>query len=220
LYFDFAAEKTGAVALRIVKRETVDAAIALCHAAQLEVANIAFAGEASTADWRAFPIDRMAFVRSLWRRWNMPFLAALALILGLALIPVAYMRGLERADAVADQLAEAQANADMVERLQSRARLALAESQALNRLRAAPLRVAVLSDVARILPDGTWVTELTIEGNKLRFEGFSRSASDLIALFDRSNRFANAQFTAPLTREAQANVERFNLALDIKEAGP
>jgi general secretion pathway protein L len=220
LYFDFAVDETGTVALRIVKRETVDAAIALCHAAQLEVANIAFAGEARPADWHAFPIDRAAFVRSLWRRWNIPFLAALAVVLGLALVPAAYIRGLERADAVADQLADAQVNADVVEHLQNRARLALAESQSLSRLRAAPLRVAVLSDLARILPDGTWVTELTIEGNKIRLEGFSRSASDLIALFDRSNRFADAQFTAPLTRESQANVERFDLALDIKQAGP
>jgi general secretion pathway protein L len=220
LYFDFAVDRTGAVALRIVKRETVDAAIALCHSAQLEAAGIAFAGDAEPADWRAFPIDRMAFVRGLWRRWNIPFLSALALVLGLALIPAAYIRGLERADAVADQLADAQTNADFVEHLQNRARVALAESQALSRLRAAPLRVAVLADLARILPDGTWVTELTTEGNKLRLEGFSRSASDLIALFDRSNRFTNAQFTAPLTREAQANVERFDLALDVKQAGP
>jgi general secretion pathway protein L len=223
LYFDFEAEKKGAVSLvhlRIVKRETVDAAISLCHAAHLNVAAITFAGDTPPADWRAFPINRIAFVRSLWRRWNIPFLAALALVLGLGFIPAAYIRGLERADALADQLADAQTSADLVEHIQDRSRLALAERESLDRLRAAPLRVAVLADLARILPDGTWVTELTIEGDKLRLEGFSRSASDLIALFDRSNRFANAQFTAPLTRESQAKVERFDLALDIKQAGP
>jgi len=223
LYFDFAVEKTDTsanITLRIVKRETVDAAMALCRAAKLDVAAFVFTGDPEPADWRSFPVDRPAFLRSLWRRWNIPALAALALFLGLALIPAAYVRGLERADAVAKQLADAQANAELVEHLQARARQALAESESLNRLRSAPSRVAVLDDLARLLPDGTWVTELTLEGSKLRFEGYSRSASDLIALFDRSKRFANAQFTAPLTREAQAKVERFDLALDIREASP
>jgi general secretion pathway protein L len=222
LYFDFAvahASAASSVSLRIVKRETIDAAIALCHAARLDVGEIAFAGDARPADWQSFPVDRMAYLRCLWRRWNIPFLTALAFALALALVPAAYVRGLERADALADQLTDAQANADLVEHLQARARLAMAESETLGWLRQAPLRVAVFADLAHILPDGTWVTELTIEGNKLRLEGFSRSASDLIALFDRSNRFANAQFTAPLTREAQANVERFDLALDIKQTG-
>jgi general secretion pathway protein L len=223
LYFDFAIERTDtsvSIELRIVKRETVDAAMALCCGAKLDVAGIAFAGDSQPANWRSFPIDRSAYLRSLWRRWNISILAILALILGLALIPAAYIRGLERADAVAVQLADAQANAELVEHLQVRARQALAESESLNRLRSAPLRVAVLDDLAGLLPDGTWITELTLEGNKLRLEGYSRSASDLIALFDRSNRFANAQFTAPLTRDAQAKVERFDLALDIREASP
>jgi general secretion pathway protein L len=221
LYFDFAAQPAGAassVELRIVKRETVDAAVAQCHAARLQVGEIGFVGDARPANWQSFPVDRMAYVRCLWRRWHIPVLTTLALMLAAALIPAAYVRGLERAGAVADQFADAQINADLVEHLRDRARIALAESEALSRLRQAPLRVAMLADLARILPDGTWVTELTIEGDKLRLEGFSRSASDLIALFDHSSRFANAQFTAPLTREAQASVERFDLALDIKQA--
>ena len=95
LYFDFEAEMKGAISavhLRIVKRETVDAAISLCHAARLDVAAITFAGNTQPADWRAFPIDRIAFARGLWRRWNIPFLAALALILGLSLVPATYIR--------------------------------------------------------------------------------------------------------------------------------
>src|SRR6185437_7788672 len=64
IYFDFAitgrdpASNTVEVELRIIRRDIVDAAVALAHAAGLTVSAIRFEDDPRPADWRVFPVDR------------------------------------------------------------------------------------------------------------------------------------------------------------------
>ncbi len=63
-----------------------------------------------------------------------------------------------------------------------------------------PSSVIVLEVLSQILPDHTYVTELRIEGDKVRVTGVTRDAPELIRLLERSPNFTRATFFAPTTR--------------------
>jgi len=84
----------------------------------------------------------------------------------------------------------------------------------------APSAVLVLETLSKILPDQTYVTELRLEGNKLRLTGITRDAPSLIGLIERSGRFMRASFFAPTTRSLSDTGDRFHIEAIIKSFGP
>lgn len=84
----------------------------------------------------------------------------------------------------------------------------------------APSSVLVLEALSKILPDQTYVTELRLEGNKLRLIGITRDAPSLIGLIERSARFTRASFFAPTTRSPSNTGDRFHIEAIINTAGP
>ncbi|HEX4295799.1 MAG TPA: PilN domain-containing protein [Rhizomicrobium sp.] len=224
VYFDFRilsrdhAENAADIELRIIRRDIVDAKVQLCRSAGLAVAAIRFEGDPREADPASFPVERGASLRSRWRRNNVALAGGGVLALLIALLFVSYMRGSEALDALTDQMADEGIRAARVEQLQSRIEHTTQQLAFLGQQKRSPLFVAILADVSRTLPDGTWINEFDMTGNKIRIEGSSHSASDLIAIFDRSGRFANAQFAAPVTQGSAPGVERFDLTFEIAGA--
>ena len=84
----------------------------------------------------------------------------------------------------------------------------------------APSSVLVLETLSKILPDQTYVTELRLEGNRLRLTGITRDAPSLIGLIERSGRFTRASFFAPTTRPSSDTGDRFHIEAIIKTVGP
>lgn len=82
----------------------------------------------------------------------------------------------------------------------------------------APLTVLVLETLSKILPDNTYLTELRVEGNKLRLTGITHDAPSLIGLIEQSGRFTRASFFAPTKRSSSA--DHFNIEAIIKPFGP
>jgi len=78
-----------------------------------------------------------------------------------------------------------------------------------------PASVIVLEVLSQILPDHTYVTELRIEGDKLRITGVTRDAPSLIRLIEQSRHFTNATFFAPTTRAPSDTGDRFNIEARI-----
>ena len=74
----------------------------------------------------------------------------------------------------------------------------------------------VLETLSKILPDQTYVTELRLEGNKLRLTGITRDAPSLIGLMEQSGRFTRATFFAPTTRSPSDQAMRFHIEAIIK----
>ncbi len=226
VYFDFAitardpASNTVEVELRIIRRDIVDAAVALAHAAGLTVSAIRFEDDPRPADWQAFPVDRSGFLRAQARHRGPALLAGTAIVLLLAILLALYLRGAAVADDLADQVSTEGMRAAEVERLRHRIDRTATQFVFLEKQRRAPSFVAVLNDVTRTLPDGTWITEFDLTGNRIRIEGYSHAASDLIAVFDRSGRFTNAQFAAPVTQGTSAGVERFDLTFELVGTKP
>ena len=87
------------------------------------------------------------------------------------------------------------------------------------RKREAPSTVIILDTLSTILPDNTYVTELRIEGNKLRLVGNTNDAPSLIRSIEQSGRFANANFFAPTTRLTEGTGERFHIEAVILPRG-
>lgn len=79
-----------------------------------------------------------------------------------------------------------------------------------------PSSVIVLEVLSQILPDHTYVTELRIEGDKLRLIGVTRDAPELIRLLERSPNFTRATFFAPTTKGPTDPGERFHIEAQIE----
>jgi general secretion pathway protein L len=79
-----------------------------------------------------------------------------------------------------------------------------------------PSAVIVLEQLSQVLPDHTYVTEMRIEGDKLRLIGITRDAPSLIGLIERTQHFSRATFFAPTTRSPNEAGERFHIEARIE----
>jgi len=175
-------------------------------------------GDAQSADWRYFPVDRGALMRGLWRHWGSAMLAALAAILSLALLLAVASHAAGKNQALDARLADENVRAAYVARLERQMDLIRGQAAFVAQRRSATTYVAMLAALTKALPDDTWLTEIQLDGGKLHIQGFSRAASGLIAKLDRSGHFSNTQFGAPLVRNDADGTERFDLTAKVTGA--
>lgn len=98
--------------------------------------------------------------------------------------------------------------------------VAAAQRALAQRKQSSPSSVIVLETLSQILPDHTYVTELRIEGDKLRLIGITRDAPSLIGLIEQSATLARATFFAPTTRSPADPGERFHIEAHIQPLAP
>lgn len=222
IYYDYRIDGTSPggldVTLRILRREPIDELLRLCAEADIAVSAIAFAGDTARAGSGTFPVDAAA-ARELRRRpWIIPALAGLVLLLTILLIGCFYWRGASVADDLADRVDAARGGATTVEILQRRLDAANRQAAFLAQQKRNPAAVAVLATVARLLPDDAWLYEFELNGDEVRLHGFSTRAASLIALFDASPYFGEAQFRAPLMQGQTPGTQRFDISFKLRKA--
>lgn len=213
----------GAVAIRqlVLKRETVRPLLASLAARGLEAHFI----ECWNADRSAaMPFDFMAAERagvvgSRRPRRRLDAALAAAAMLGVVTAFGAVLVKHANARTVLDQETKAarQAAAGVGERM-ARAEAAIADVARLRGVKALrPAAVAVLDEVTRLLPDDVYLTELSLDGDQLDLGGFAVSAAPLLELFERSQQFTDARFSAPFRFDPRQERERFSLRVRVKD---
>ena len=75
----------------------------------------------------------------------------------------------------------------------------LAERALVQRKNQSPSAVIALEILSQILPDDTYVSELRIEGDKVRLSGITHDAPRLVRVIEQTRHFSQATFFAPIT---------------------
>ena len=73
----------------------------------------------------------------------------------------------------------------------------------------------VLATLTQLLPDDTFLTDLSLTGRKLTINGQSASAAKLIGLLSTDPSLANPSFVAPVTRLETTHTDLFSIRADI-----
>jgi len=76
--------------------------------------------------------------------------------------------------------------------------------------------VSIVEEMSRAIPDNTWLTELSVSGDMVRFSGFSSSAAALIPILEASPLFSAPTFMEPVVRAVDQEGERFSIAMKIE----
>jgi general secretion pathway protein L len=89
------------------------------------------------------------------------------------------------------------------------------ENVRLQKQQAVPL-VLVWEELTRVVPDDAWVTDLSVNGNRVTFTGLSASAAGLIAMLEASPLLRGPTFTSPVMKSPDAKGERFTVEMEIE----
>lgn len=138
---------------------------------------------------------------------------ALVLVLAVAVVPLWQQRNAIRdleslVNREARQAQSVLALQEEADRLQAQAQFLVVKKQS------SPVVVEVLDELARIIPDDTWLNSFNIDGVKIQIQGLSPTASQLIELIEASPRFKNTSFVSPVTKDQRSGLERFQIAIE------
>jgi general secretion pathway protein L len=83
-----------------------------------------------------------------------------------------------------------------------------------------PTALAYWEEIARLLPDTGWLSNLTIGGGRIVMTGTSSSSPELIGTLERSPLFADVGFSSPVTFDQAVGADRFTIELALEQAKP
>lgn len=216
VYFEYrpktrdAKQRKLAVDLTVVQKPVVDEALAVVGDWGLQ-----FSPEPGLDAEHAFTFlprnYRARTSRGLNRALIVLNLVALA---AAALIPIYQQeRYIEALQQRADRArAAAMASVEIQDRID-----ALEQRRALfEQAKSGPSAVELIEELARIIPDGTWLHRLDFKNDDVQFQGLSDAASSLIGVVESSPMFREARFGSPITRDARSGQERFHISAKLE----
>lgn len=77
----------------------------------------------------------------------------------------------------------------------------------------------LLEELSFVLPDTTYLTNVSVRQGKVKITGFSTNAAELIALVESSKVFANPKFVSAVVKVPDRNGEQFDLEAEFEHAG-
>ncbi|MCP3868265.1 MAG: pilus assembly protein PilM [Gammaproteobacteria bacterium] len=153
-------------------------------------------------------------------RSSLSRLNKLLLVLNLLLLGIMagnHLFGLASAEAqLQTRMETAKLKADATLKIRARADKLKEEAAFLQNLKRETVpKIAVLDELTRILPDGTWLDRAILEENQIRLFGLSSKASTLISEIEKSSMFQDVAFQAPVVQEKRYSSERFQISADV-----
>ena len=117
------------------------------------------------------------------------------------------------------EIATLRPTADAAFHSRDRRRRDIDQADAIARLRAGrPPLIAILDVLSREVPDGAWLTQLSIAGRDIVLEGLSPSAASIALALGRATPFDGVVFRSPIARDMATGLEHFQLGVTIREA--
>jgi general secretion pathway protein L len=83
-----------------------------------------------------------------------------------------------------------------------------------------PTVIHTLNALSNLMPDGTWLRQVSLVENELVIEGLTDSASKLVGLLESAPQFTEISYTAPVTRERGGKLERFSFSMKLQKIAP
>ncbi len=122
------------------------------------------------------------------------------------------------------EAAAVQAELDEARRAVEEARSRTVNSEAyaklLARKQGVVAMVVLVDELSKIIPAGTFLSELQIEDQGLRITGFSDDAPALIATLESAAVLKEVNFAAPTTRDEGTSQDRFEIVATIEPPAP
>jgi general secretion pathway protein L len=224
VYFDFriagrdAKAHAIAVELAVAKRGTVDRVRALAQAVGLRAREVGLASDNDNQRFNLLRSERSTLL-SAPGRINFAIVGAgIAAVIALVQIALADLDA--RVEAAQHEAASARAAFTRSDTLRREVAQLAAQTGYLARKKetASPLRV--IEDLAERLPDSAWVSYLYVAGGEVRISGYASDTAGLIATLEESRVLQNPRFRAAVTRSGSAEIDRFELSVDIRGAKP
>jgi general secretion pathway protein L len=213
IYYDYRvvnrdpAHGTITVDLVIALRKTIDDLLGRLAQRNIEVSQLTLVGAAASTN--LLPKDRRASVGP-----KLPIiptvLTGVAAIL--AIIAIAYPLAMQRVEIsqLEREVGELRPTALAADEI--RAKIAAAAQQSdffTERWNRAPTKIQMLNELARLIPDDTWLTRIEVNGETVRIHGESEGASSLIGLIEESRLLQDPQFSSPVTKNPRTRNDRF-----------
>lgn len=147
-------------------------------------------------------------------------LAIAAVVLAAAAVYLPLERQQRVAEAWADKVVEARVAANASSQLRQELDSLLKGGRyVMDKRRRVPMAVRVIDELTRLLPDQTYVFQLQIRADEVQISGYSTAAAELIGVLETSPLLRNAKFRSPVTQDAREGRERFQISVELLEAG-
>jgi Tfp pilus assembly protein PilN len=76
----------------------------------------------------------------------------------------------------------------------------------------------IWEELARLLPDSTFLTEIEIGSHAVQVSGLSASAPELVRILEGSSLLRDVSFAGPVVLDRAAGKERFTLRATLRQA--
>lgn len=144
-------------------------------------------------------------------------LSALCGLLALSCLTTPLLRQQLALDAAAQDIAAYAPDAQTAQVLRQQLAAVASGRVAIAEARRARDALKVLAALTDALPDGTWLSDLTLKSGDLTFDGQSADAAQLIGRLSTVPTLKDPSFTAPVTRTADGKADQFSLRVTISQ---
>jgi len=147
-------------------------------------------------------------------------LCAAAVVLALTWMVHPLLQERKELEYVLAELKEKKPRVDAIEAVQKNKDLLEKEVREFETLkRDETSKMDVLRELSDNLPSSVWIWNMKLRPKDIEINGFASSASDLIAILDKSPLFEKVEFSSPVTKERRAagdSVERERFRISAK----
>ena len=154
--------------------------------------------------------------RGVWLTRATVLLVVITLLLSGGALYASMARDRRALDLAEEKVADLRAVAAEMKTLEERAeQLRQKRNFVLEEKRDRPVSLAILDEVTRRIPDGSWLLRFIVKDGELRIIGFAGEPSRLVRNLEESPMLSSVRFAAPVTRDPRLQMDRFNLTAKI-----